>query len=209
MNRILFLAALVVAWFVLRPLLRVGIAALFAGSVGRKALERQPDSIHLVATGSDAWRSRARAEKAAGQLRALGFSDAGTWSVTEMPGLVLWLLVNPAEYATAAIYEHPQAGHWCEVFFRGQDGTSATFTSARPTGLKDRPGHRVARIPGADADKIMELADEQRPNGPLLPVSAADAPHRFEEAYAEAVAYRKSVGISRGEVVSVAQKRAA
>jgi len=209
MNRILFAAAVVAAWLVLRPLLRVGLAALFAGSVGKQALARQPDTIHLVAAGSDVWRSRARADRAAGQLKALGYADAGTWTVPEMPGLVLWLLVSPAEYATAAIYEHPKAGHWCEVFFRCQDGTSATFSSARPTGLKDRPGHRLVRIPGADADKIVELADEQRPTAPLLPVSVSDAPRRFEEAYAEAVAYRKSVGISRSEVVNVAQKRAA
>jgi hypothetical protein len=209
MTRILFLVAIVGLWLALRPLLRLGLASLFAGDVARRALERQPDSIRLAAAGPAAWQDRARAERSCADFRAHGFADAGTWTVPEMPGVVVALLVSPAESVTAAVYEHPKVGGWCELFFRAQDGTSATFTTSRPTGLNERPGHAVSHLTGGDPAGLIAFALSHRPQTALTPVSAETAPRCFEEAVTEALAYRKAAGISRGEVVNVARQRAA
>ncbi len=209
MNQILIVAAVVVAWIVLRPLLRLALAHLFAGAVAKQALAGQPDSIHLVAAGPNAWQDRARAENAAQAFASQGFVDAGTWTVREMPGVVVALLVSPADSLTAAVYEHPKAGAWCELFYRNQDGTSATFTTARPTGLDDRPGHSTTRLTGGDPAALLSLARSRKPATWVAPVSAESAARSFEQACTEALAYRKSAGISRHEVLNVARNRAA
>jgi hypothetical protein len=209
MDSMWIIAGIVVVGIVARPLLRLVLANLFAGAVSSSALAKQPDSIRLVAAGPTAWRDRAAADRAAAAWLAHGFTDAGTWTVNELPGMVVRLLVSPAASLTGAVYEHPKAGSWCELFYRMTDGTSSTFSSSPPTGLNDRPGHRGVRRPGAGAAELLDLALADRPSGSLVPVNAEAAPRRFEEAFADSMAWRKQNGISRAEVVNVAQERAA
>jgi hypothetical protein len=209
MNSLWIIAGLVVVGIVARPLLRLVLANLFAGAVASTALAKQSDSIHLVAAGPTAWRDRAAADRSADAWLSHGFTDAGTWTVGELPGMVVRLLVSPAASLTGAVYEHPKAGAWCELFYRMTDGTSSTFSSSAPTGLNDRPGHRGVRRPGCGGAELLDLALADRPAAPLVQVSAEAAPRRFEEAYAESMAWRRKHGVSRAEVVNVAQRRAA
>ena len=209
MNPILIIAGLLVGWLLLRPLLRLAFTGLVAGRVARKVLAGQPDAIHLVPAGPDAWTDAAYVERCASALHAEGFVDAGTFTVRELPGFVVRLLASAKESLTAAVYEHPKAGHWCELFYSTDDGMSATFTTSPPTGLAERPGHPVTRLAGGDTPGLLALARAHQPTGWLTEVRAETAPHCFEEACSEALAWRKSAGISRLEVVNVARKRAA
>jgi len=59
MRKILILAGILVALKVLQPVLRVLIAAVAAKPVGRRALEKQPDTIHLTPADQSAWKDRA------------------------------------------------------------------------------------------------------------------------------------------------------
>jgi hypothetical protein len=209
MNSLWIIAGIVVLGIVVRPLLRLGIAYLLGNSIGASALAKQPDSIHLDATGPDAWRDRARADRAANALLARDFVDAGTWTLHEMPGVLARLLVSRPASLTAAVYEHPKAGAWCDVYYHFTDGTSATYTSAPATGLDPRPGHAVVHRAGDDVTTLLDLALVHPSRVAPVPVSVREAPRRFEAAYAESLAWRKANGISRQEVVNVAQKRAA
>jgi len=209
MNALWIIAGIVVLGLLARRLLRLAIAYGLGNSIGASALAKQPDSIHLDPTGGDAWRDRARADRSADALLARDFAEAGTWSLREMPGVLVRLLVSRPASLTAAVYEHPKAGTWCDVYYHFTDGTSATFTSAAPTGLDPRPGHAVVHRAGADVSSLLDLALDHRSLVAPIPVSVPEAPRRFEAAYAEALAWRKTNGISRQEVVNVAQKRAA
>jgi hypothetical protein len=109
----------------------------------------------------------------------------------------------------AAVYEHPVAGAWIDVYMRYDDRTSATFTTHASTGLDERPGHPVVHLVGMDPRSLFEHAKSKRPAGALEPARPADAVATFERGYAESIAWRKGRGISRGEVVAVATRRAA
>ena len=92
------IAILVAALAVLslgRKLLRPLIARVFAGPIGREALSRQPDQIHLSQAGAQAWKNAGSANALAEPLLRIGFKDAGTYRVQEMPDVVIRLLAKP------------------------------------------------------------------------------------------------------------------
>jgi hypothetical protein len=192
-----------------RPLSRLLIAGVLGPLVGKAGLAAQPDTIHLEPAPPDAWRDAANARQVATALGSLGFEEAGTFRIPELPGVTLLLLANGGEGMYAAVYEHDVAGSWFEFFMRYDDGTSATFTTCAPTGLDDRPRHPTFRFVGADPRTLFEQTRTRRPTGTLVPARAAEAIATFEHGYADSMAWRKARGITRVEVVKVATRRAA
>jgi hypothetical protein len=170
-------------------------------AVGRRALARQPDHITLLPS------SRTPSEPARRILDTLGksgFKPAGAFTVKEMAMLPVELMVDPAASATAAVYEHPAAGVWFDIYSHYADGSSLTFSTARlGGGLDARPDHKVERLPGLDAAALLTRFLAARPSGELRPVTAAGAPGAFAAAYAESVAWRKARGLSAEEVERV------
>jgi hypothetical protein len=209
MNPVLFWLGALVVVSLLTPVLKLLIAAVGGKAIGQNALDNQPDQIHLQSAGPQAWKNAGAARQASEAFAARGFEDAGVYGVAEMPGLVVQLMAHPGDCFYAAIYEHPKAGHWFDVVTRYQDGTSVTFSTARPTALKPRPGHPVANLPGSTPVHVIDKALAQRPNRVLMPSSVHKAVTTFERAYAESIAYRKQAGISTGEVVGTALRKVA
>ena len=209
MNSIVFLVVALVAISVLSPLMRMLIAALAGKQVGAAALAKQPDAIHLEKKGPSAWKNAAGANALARPLLARGFEDAGTCTVREMPGLVVQLLAHAGDSVYAAVYEHPKVGQWLDVFTRYQDGTSFTVTTAKPTGMNPRPGHDTVHAPDSTPEQALDRAMTARPRKWFDTTSVDRAMPVFEKAYADSMAYRKSVGVSRKEVMKVAMNRKA
>jgi hypothetical protein len=197
-------------------LIRVAVALFMrfimrsiAKAVGDQALAEQPDQIHLEPADSSAWQNPDEADQRAGEIGALGFEDAGAFTIAEMPGVVLRLMTNADQSIFAAYYQHPQAGSWFEFVTRYQDGSGATFSTIWPTGLDPRPGSMMEHAPGSDPDSLYQRALAERPQGGMRPASAETAAREFENAYAEEMTWRKNKGITPEEVVEAAMKEAA
>jgi hypothetical protein len=208
MGSIVFWVGALIAVSVLSPVLKVLIAAVAGKQIGAAALAKQPDQIHLERVGPSAWKKGA-ARRIVDELTSRGFVDAGIHTVTELPGIVLQLLAHPRDNFYAAVYEHPQAGTWFDLVARFQDGTSVTYSTARPTGLRPRPGHPTINVPGLDPIPVLDKAIAQRPRKPLVTVTADQAARVFEQSYAESMAFRKQQGISTQEVVNTATRKVA
>ncbi len=170
-------------------------------AVGRRALARQPDTITLVP--SDRVPSR-WAQAVLDGLNSSGFKPAGTFAVKEMGLMPVSLMVRPPDSITAAVYEHPAAGVWYDLYSRFEDGTSLTYSTARlGGGLAPRPGHEVVRLPGLEPGVLLQKFLAARPAGSAKAVTAATAADDFMRSYAESVAWRKRQGISADEVERV------
>ena len=209
MDSILFWLGALVVVSLLQPVLKLVIAAVAGKEIGARALAQQPDRITLRRGDVTSWKKADQPRKFAAALGTRGFQDAGVYTVAEMPGLVVQLLAHGSDGALAAIYEHPQAGHWFDIVSKFADGTSITYTSAAPSGLKDRPGHPVVNMRGAEPLAVLDKALAMRPRRPLAEVSAHGVVGIFEQAYADSMTYRKQVGISSGEVMKSAMRKAA
>ena len=209
MGSMLFWVGALVVVSLLSPLLRIVIAAVAGKQIGAAALAKQPDKIRLQRGGPTTWKNGGTPRKTVAALTSRGFEDAGVYTIAEMPGMVVQLLAHPGDGFYTAVYEHPQAGSWFDLISRFQDGTSVTYSTSRATALKPRPGHPSINMPGAEPVAVLDKALTMRPRRPLEAVSAAKAVEVFERAYAEGIAYRKQVGISTGEVVKTAARKAA
>src|SRR4030095_529086 len=146
---VLIVAGIMVTMPIVKRLLVFGLARLLGRAVGQAALNQQPDTISLSPAGPKAWKNAQGAIAFATPLSDRGFQDAGTHTIAEMPGVIVRLMAKPEEHFYAAIYEHPQVGHWMDLVTLFQDGTSVTFTTSKPTGLAPRPGHPSLHAPGA------------------------------------------------------------
>lgn len=209
MNEILFwVAALLlvtIGWRVVRTLL----AFVLAGPIAQKALAAQPDTIRLEPGQETDWINAEALRRMTREIEALGFTDAGCFSIREMPGVRVRLLANGADSSYAALYEHAQAGSWFEFVCRYTDGSSACFSTLRATGLNPKPGSVMVNAPGTSARDLWGRARRERLARTLQPVSAGNAAADFERAYAESIAWRKQAGVSRMEVVRAGNRKAA
>ena len=196
----------VLAVLVLTPGLTRWITLLLLGDkgrarVGQRALARQPDRITMTIRPNP---PGAEARKILEGLTGKGFLPAGSFAVAEMDGLPIHFMVKPAESAVAAVYEHPKAGVWCDLFTRYQDGTSFTFATSRMGGgLEQRPGHPVVRAAELDPAAAHARFLQERPAGAMKSFTAVEVPRMFADAYAESIAWRKQRGISGAEVAKV------
>jgi len=177
--------------------------------VGTNAIQRQPDAIHLQAADISAWPEAQGALDLAAPLLGEGFQEAGIFTVPELPGVVLQLLAQPIESMYAAIYEHPKAGRWLELTTRYPDGSYASFSTLRPTGLKPRPGCMSFREPGAAPAGLYKKALSHRPKSTPQPASVSGAVSDFEAGYASDIAWRKAQGVTSEEVAEVYRRRVA
>ncbi len=198
-----------IAIFLLTPLSRIVLAAIFGHSIGEAALRRQPDTICLRAVEPSKFRHSGRIQSLAAEYEQRGFESAGSFTIPEMPGVHLQLLVHTTECMLATIYDHPVAGVFYDVVSRYADGSAWTYTTARETGLKHRENVRMTNLPGAEPTALIDTARRERLQSGLRACTAASAVADFEQAYAEYMAWMKNRGISTGEVVAVARRKVA
>ena len=169
--------------------------------LGKRAVEAQPDQITLERLADPNWRDASVGEVVAAFCDA-GFTDAGAYSVGNMPRVKVNILVKPTDRVAAHVYEHPDAGIWIELVTRYQDGTSTTLTTLPSTG-QNQPGWLTTiRTGKAPADDLLRkfIADRRLHSGVMKPVSVEEAPREFEEGYARYVLWRKTTPMTADEV---------
>jgi len=204
-----WIAVLLVAALLLRPALRIVIAALFGKSIGKAALDRQPDRISLTRIDSANLRNPARVQSVSAEFEKSGFEDAGLYSIREMKGVSVRLLANRADSMAAAVYEHPAVGVFFDIVSRYVDGRVSTYSSAIATGLK-RPDHvTMVNMVGASPSAVLERVRRERSPHGLRDVTPASVGPDFIAAYAEYVKWMKERGVSTSEVIEVARRKAA
>jgi hypothetical protein len=212
MNTVLVVVALLVGFWLLRNLLAFlivrGLSGVVGRAIGSAALAKQPDAIHLKPE-SECWADVDAASALVAPFYELGFESAGIHRIPELAGVVVELFAKPSDRLYGVVYEHPKSGHWFDVVCRFEDGTSATYTTAPPTGLDPRPGHPVVNAPGARAQALVERARSESRGKRTKPATRDNVVADFETAYAESIAWRKGRGISAQEVGRVAQQKAA
>jgi hypothetical protein len=199
-----------IIWRVLKilgglPFLRAAVRAGLS-DVGKKALEQQPDTIHLAALSNPEWKDSAAMEHMAQPLRNKGFSDCGVFTVDKMPGVKVWILFQEQTWVAAHLYEHPKAGVWPELVTRYTNGASYSITTRPATGIKMPDWITIVRSPEAPTDQLYDRLVRERSQNCIEHVNRADVARAFEEAYSRQMIAMKNGGISPEEVAAVMKK---
>lgn len=205
----LVIAFIAVTLLSLPFLIRILIAATHGREIGARSLAKQPDTIELLEANISAWNRLAEIQALEQPLLARGFASAGVFRVRELPGVVVQLLVDESNAVLACLYEHPTSGIWAELVVRTTDGGEHIVTSNRPTGLSPRPGVTIENMRGSGSEALCVVLGRQTEPAPRVPIRVSLAGELFERAWAEAIAYRKRVGVSTAEVVQVVSRRSA
>jgi hypothetical protein len=199
------LGGLLVALKLLRPVL----GFVLGPQIAAKAMAAQPDLIHLEPAPESAWSNVAARDRLTRETVALGFTEAGSYTVRELPAFKIRLFAHGPESLYAVVYEHPKRGTWLEFACRFTDGNGCTWSSLPPTGLNPRPGHPVHNMPNSSPASLWRAVMRERPAKPTQPAAVSSAVGDFERVWAESMAWRKQNGITRLEVASVGARKAA
>jgi len=207
---LVLLILLPILWTVLK---RVGgllfLRAAVRGAlsdIGRKALEKQPDTIHLEPLSDPQWKDAGAMDAMAGPLRSKGFADCGVFAVDKMPGVKLWILYQEKTFVAAHLYEHPQAGIWPELVTRYTNGASHSITTRPATGIRMPDWITIIRSPEAPTDQLYERLLRERRRNDIEELRRSEVTRAFEAAYSRHMIAQKNAGISPEEVAAVMKK---
>lgn len=187
---------------------RQAVRAAFT-DVGKQALAKLQDVVSLERDDDHAWTTAGMEENYFAPLRALGFEDAGAYSVDKMPGVYLKMMVHVADRVYVNIYEHPTAGDWVEFVIKYEDHSTVSLSTLPPTGVQGPPWlTSIKCAKGTPMAQLYQQLMQQRKRGAMKSFTAGSVKHEFEEGYAQYMNWRKNTGIPPEEVARVALKRA-
>jgi len=189
---------------VLKRLFRSFMVKQFGVAIGKTALAKTPATISLLPAGVNELEDDDRLTLWAEELLDAGYVNAGLYTVPEMPGLSLRLMIHPADGFAAALYRHPQTDPWCDVVVRYADKTSSTWCNRPPTGLDERPGWDRICLPDASIPGLHAAARKGLQHKPRNPFEKHTVARDFVQAYAEEMEWRKTKGIRTEEVARMA-----
>lgn len=191
---LLLLALKVFVWFLKRKL------SHWMESLGGSA--QVPLDITLLPLDSVQW-DNPQVESHGLDFQQQGMASVGAFSIAEMPGVRLTAWHHPDKNLFGVVYEHSQAGVWCDLVSRYANGTSCTHTTAPESGLDPNPDHPNHRIGSTCPKQLMQVHLQDRP-----PDALAHGPEEFvqlfQEAYRRDRQWRLARGTRRHEIVQVA-----
>ena len=189
-------------------LIAYGVGRLFLNSLGRQALDQQPDALELKRDGATVWRDAARIESLARPLLNAGFGDCGVYVTDKMPGIRIWFLMKEADGVAAFIYEHPKTSPWIELSVRYNDGSTTALSNLPPTGIDMNPPFfkKITADGAVPTDQLYQrILKERSPYG-IKNVNRQTVVAEYEQAYMRIMTWQKNKGLSPEEVAAVVKK---
>jgi hypothetical protein len=129
------------------------------------------------------------------ELESLGFTPLGTFTVKEMPGVVVVAFTQSFKAVCAVIYRHPIAGVFIDMVSMTEDDRGLTVTNAPAGGNLDQPPGRAKIF--ETKHTLRQLFDRllsDRPPGPYKRVDTSNFVRVFEGEYAHEMEWRKQRG---------------
>ncbi len=160
-----------------------------------------PFRIRLEPSANTEWQNEDAIQTASNQLERAGYARAGEFEVRALEGVKLRAFWHRESSFFAALYDHPHAGVFADVFREYDDGTSVTVTTAPETGL-DQPSHALSfRVDGQIVEDGVALALHERlQHESIGRTGYATRPEDFEQVFTEGYAQVMDWRIARGGV---------
>jgi len=186
----------------LRKLIRDALS-----TIGRRALDKQPDRIRLTRVDAPAFVADPRIAALSDPLLAAGFADLGVHAIDKMPGVLMRVLLKEEDAVAAFVYRHAKTRDWLELSVRYEDGATTACSNRPSEGLVQPPFFRVIRVDPATppAEMLRRILAERPPVG-IKRVTRDTVIPEFEDAYMRIIVWQKNKGLSPEEVFAVVKK---
>jgi len=168
-----------------------------------------PAAITLVPVARVEWPDPEGNRKLYQELQRLGFMPVSPFSIPQMPGVELIGFYHPTDPAYAALYWHPKAGRWLDIYGHYADGGTLTVTNAPNAGVLDpMPGREKVPVQSPEPAELWARYQASRRRAPVNPMTAANFKPDFERVFAEEMAWRKGRGgATEDEIRRVAMRK--
>jgi hypothetical protein len=132
---------------------------------GMSAGAENPDRIHLKGVAANHWNNRREVQRIETVVRANGYSDAGSFTIPELPDILLMGFVRTKDQSIAVIYEHAKIETpWLDIALRREDKSGFTVSNAPQGGELDHmPGQKKVYLKGASTEEVIRRFDADRP----------------------------------------------
>lgn len=140
------------------------------------------------------------------EFAALGFEKIDNYYIEEFPvSMTAFVDRNTSTYG--AVYDHPLAGVWCDVFRRYEDGSGWSFGTNRDP-LVDYPVDKTVRFfPDLPLAEVVRKFKAEAPSEHAMLVSNEEFPRFFERAYAEEMDWRiERGGATEAEIRRICER---
>ena len=157
----------------------------------RQTIEAMPSAIVLTRAPGPA--DAARPTLAA--LAAASFSDAGAWTIPQLPRIHVSLMVQREEGILAAVESASPIGAQVNLHTLYPDGRVVTFTNSElPAPPTLRSNVQRTQLPRCIPGALVARALAERPKAQCRALSVEDAPRVYEQLYADEIRFRKATG---------------
>ncbi len=166
------------------------------------------ESLHLDPCESVPSAVLRKMEAGRSELLSLGFVEAGSFTVREIPDVAVRGFVRFAGNTYASQMFAPGRGAWTDIFSRFEDGTSCSASNMPGGGaLRGRPGHEEIYIADPDAAAVVRAHENARGARVSVPAAKENFARAVEDAHAEEMAWRRRTGgITEEEVRRIVER---
>jgi len=174
-----------------------------AKRIHEKTMGGMPDEIHTVPLSSHVWISPETVENWAKEMKALGFKEAGIFTLKEKPEFIHLAFVNESEKAGAIITEFKKSKLWFYFYSEHSNGTNIIVTNREDRGMLKPPYTFTIHDPGGSPTQLHQRLLTERVEKNLLVLTADNVPQLQEKHWAVDVAWRKKRGPSIPDIINV------
>lgn len=194
----------IVGWF-------INVLKKAVKSAAESVAAAQPCRVTLKPESNPEWRTPDVINRYAGDLRAIGFEEVGTFSIPELGGMMILGLVHPTEGLLSVVYDHRrQKAPTFDIVADYADGSSVSATnSSAGDALDKRPNHPILWLgDSVSASDVLERVQKFEAPAARQPIRKEDFAEHFKKGYARSINWRlKKGGASRDEVRRQAAKK--
>jgi hypothetical protein len=148
------------------------------------------------------WRNRKQIEEWSAQLRALGFEDAGAYTIPEMAGLQMAGFCHPGERLMAVIYDHTRIAPSFDICFERPDTSGVTGANTMlGHDISRRPESKRISIENGTVEQLYRAVAGEGTAAERLAVVPANFASDFKASYARSMNWKlKQGGVTREDI---------
>lgn len=161
-----------------------------------------PCRINPLPQANPQWKNADKVTKWSEQLRALGFVDAGAFTIPEMAGLQLAGFCHPSQRLVAVVYDHTKIAPTFDICWERPDATGTTGTNTTlGADLARRPSTNRISIENGTIQQVYDAVIKDSTVEERLAISIDEFSKYFKDAYARSMNWTlKQGGVSKEDI---------
>lgn len=178
----------------------------FFKKLGELTVAKLPEKVSFQEIPSHSWSNPSEYERTRASFESLGFRRNAVFLASPMDWVAeFWLSGEPALFAK--IIDTEERGVYSEVTVIKSDGSPVSFENTEDCGFRHQEPDGWSHCGLITPEQLVEISLPYRQSRDVKPMNLAECVSAYERSVNEYYAWRRSVGISAGEMRQFYQRR--